>query len=100
FISAPGVSEEGIHRPGGPHALVTSLCVFIFDKTKARFRLESTHPGHTLEEVLDNTGFEFDYEDNVGETPAPDPEKLVLLQDELSAQIADPYPLFAKRVWG
>jgi len=29
FISALGVSNDRIHRPGGPHALVTSLCAFL-----------------------------------------------------------------------
>jgi glutaconate CoA-transferase subunit B len=28
FISAPGVSEPGVHRPGGPIALMTNLCLF------------------------------------------------------------------------
>jgi len=100
FISAPGASEDGVHRPGGPHALVTNLCAFSFDKAKTRFRLESIHPGHSLEEVLDNTGFEFDYDDGVGETPAPEPDRLDLLREELSVRISDPYPRFAEQVWG
>ncbi len=100
FISAPGVSESGVHRPGGPHALITNRCAFSFDKQKERFRLESIHPEHTLEEVLDNTGFQFDYGSNVPETPVPESDKLSLLRDELSARIADPYPRFAERVWG
>lgn len=99
FISAPGVSEDGIYRPGGPHALITNLCAFAFDKTKGRFRLESIHRGHTLEEVLDNTGFEFDYLTNVPDTPLPEMDHLKLLRGELCGRIADPYPKFAERVW-
>ena len=41
---------------------------------KKRFRLDSVHPGHTIEEVRDETGFEFDMPPHVGETPAPDAE--------------------------
>ncbi len=100
FISAPGTSAEGVHRPGGPHALVTNLCAFSFDKEKARFRLESIHPGHSLEEVRDNTGFVFDCPDHVPKTPAPEPERLALLRGPLAAEVADPYPKFAARVWG
>ncbi len=100
FISAPGTSEDGIHRPGGPHALVTNLCVFAFDRQKARFTLETIHPGHTLEEVLDNTGFAFDRPDTVPQTPAPEPERLALLRGPLARHVADPYPKFAARVWG
>src|SRR5262249_37545895 len=51
FISAPGASPDNLYRPGGPHALVTSLCVFDFDRERRRFRLASVHPGHTVDEV-------------------------------------------------
>jgi glutaconate CoA-transferase subunit B len=100
FISAPGTSEEGVYRPGGPHAMITNLCAFAFDRAKGRFRLQSIHPGHTLEEVLDNTGFDFDYSDDLPATAEPDEESLTLLRGRLAAQIADPYPKFVERVWG
>lgn len=100
FISAPGTSEPGVHRPGGPHALVTNLCVFSFQKDRARFRLESIHPGHTLEEVLDNTGFDFDHTEQTPDTPVPEADRLQLLRETLSQEIADPYPKFAASVWG
>lgn len=100
FISAPGTSEEGVHRPGGPHALVTNLCAFSFNKQTARFKLETVHPGHSLEEVLDNTGFDFDQSETMQETPAPEPDRLKLLRGELAHRVADPYPKFAAQVWG
>ncbi len=53
FVSAPGTSPDNVYRKGGPIALVTNRCVFSFDKAKKRFRLDSVHPGHTLEEVRD-----------------------------------------------
>jgi glutaconate CoA-transferase subunit B len=100
FISAPGVSAPGVYRPGGPHALVTNLGLFSFDKARARFRLESVHPGHTVEEILDNTGFEFDLPEMVPETEAPEPERLALLRGPIAREIADPYPKFASAVFG
>jgi glutaconate CoA-transferase, subunit B len=100
FISAPGTSAPDVPRVGGPYALVTSLCHFAFDKAGRRFRLKSIHAGHTLEEVRDNTGFEFDIPERVAETPAPNARALKLIRGEVAAAIADAYPLFAKRVWG
>ncbi len=100
FISAPGTSEKGVHRPGGPHALITNLCAFSFDRARGGFVLESIHPGHTLEEIQDNTGFAFTQAPNVVETPGPEPDRLELLRGKLSRAIADPYPKFASRVWG
>jgi glutaconate CoA-transferase subunit B len=100
FISAPGTSPPNVFRRGGPIALVTPLCHFGFDKTRARFRLESVHPGHTVEDVLDNTGFAFDRPDNVPVTPAPSAEVLTLLRGTVAPQLAPIYPKFAQKVFG
>lgn len=99
FISAAGSSPDNVYRPGGPHALVTNLCVFLFDREKKRFRLQSVHPGHTLEEVRDNTGFDFDCPEQVPFTAAPEPERLALIRDSISSQIAESYPEFVQRVF-
>jgi glutaconate CoA-transferase subunit B len=84
-----------VYRPGGPHALVTGRCVFAFDRARRRFRLQSVHPGHTVEEVVANTGFEFDLPEAVPETPAPSPETLALIRGPVGAAIAETYPRFA-----
>src|SRR6202162_880130 len=60
FVSAPGASAPNVYRPGGPIALVTNRCLFGFDRARRRFRLESVHPGHTVGEGLEHTGFAFD----------------------------------------
>ena len=95
FISAPGVSALNVWRRGGPQALITNLCLFAFDKAKGCFRLESVHPGHTVEEVLDQTGFTFDRPGNVPETPPPDAAALALMRGAIRAEIAETYPRFA-----
>jgi glutaconate CoA-transferase subunit B len=95
FVSAPGVSAAAAYRPGGPYALLTGLGLFLFDKAKQRFRLESVHPGHTIEEILDNTGFEFDRSEPVPQTPLPDATVLALIRGEIRAEIAETYPRFA-----
>jgi len=100
FISAPGVSEAGVHRPGGPVALITNLCLFDFDRTLGRFRLRSVHPGHTLEEVRDQTGFDFDCPAQVPVTAAPDAARLALLRGPVAHAVADIYPAFAQQVFG
>ena len=79
---------------------MTPLCLFAFEKAKARFRLESVHPGHSVEEVLDNTGFAFDRDERVGETPLPSSELLALLRGTIARELAAIYPKFAERVWG
>ncbi|HUF87274.1 MAG TPA: CoA-transferase, partial [Thermohalobaculum sp.] len=99
FISAPGVSEPGVWRPGGPKALVTNRAVFAFDPARARFRLESVHPGETPESVAEATGFAFDSARDVAETPAPAPDRLAILRREVAPKVAEFYPRFAAKVW-
>jgi glutaconate CoA-transferase, subunit B len=99
FISAPGTSPPNVFRRGGPIALVTPLCHFSFDKPRARFRLESVHPGHSVEEVLDQTGFAFDRPEHVPVTPPPPAEVLPLLRGPVATELATIYPKFAERVF-
>ena len=100
FISAPGVSAPNVHRTGGPVALITNRCLFDFDRAKGRFRLASVHPGHTVEEVIENTGFEFDRPGDVPVTPAPSAATLRLLREVVAPQLAEVYPEFAAKVFG
>jgi len=98
FISAPGVSADNVYRRGGPHALVTGLCVFVFERERRRFRLASMHPGHSVGEVRANTGFAFDEPAEVPMTPAPDTESLDLIRDRVGSEIAEIYPQFSERL--
>lgn len=100
FISAPGWSPAGVHRPGGPYALVTSLAMFLFERGHRRFRLQSVHPGHTVDEVREATGFEFHCPDQVPETTPPEPERLALIRGPVRDAIAETYPEFANRRLG
>lgn len=100
FISAPGTSAPGVHRPGGPIALITDRCLFDFDRARGRFRLKSVHPGHTLEEVRDQTGFDFDCPEQVPFTPLPDAGTLATIRGPVARRIAQAYPVFARDVFG
>jgi len=94
FISAPGTSPPGIYRPGGPSHLVTGRALFAFQRDQARFRLDSVHPGHSLDEVIENTGFEFDRADPLATTPAPDADSLALIRGPVQDRLAAIYPEF------
>jgi glutaconate CoA-transferase subunit B len=98
FISAPGVSPAHIYRPGGPYALLTSRCVFRFQKKPARFVIHSLHPGQSLDDVREHTGFDFDMPETIDETPAPSGQDLELIRGSVGADIAETYPGFAARV--
>lgn len=100
FISAPGTSAPAVHRTGGPHALLTGLGLFRFDAVRARFRLVSVHPGHTLAEIRDATGFAFDIDPALHETPPPGAATLALLRGRVLTELTETYPGFAARLRG
>ena len=53
------------------------------------------HPGHSLEEIRDNTGFEFDFAKDVPATPTPDASILSAIRNRIRSDIAETYPHFA-----
>jgi len=99
FISAPGWSPPGVERRGGPQVLLTGKALFSWQKDKHRFRLESVHPGHTVAEIREQTGFEFDSSDQIPETAAPSTVELEVIRTRVKTEIAANYPDFAARVW-
>jgi glutaconate CoA-transferase, subunit B len=59
--------------------IVTNLCVLDFGGPNKQVRVISLHPGVTLEQVRENTGFELAVIDNLGTTPEPTAEQLALI---------------------
>lgn len=98
FISAPGVSPEGVFRSGGPVALLTGKGLFRFDKTRPGFDLESVHPSHDLAEIKQATGFRFGHDAEPRQTPLPDRSTLDLLRGRVFDELAETYPEFAAQM--
>ncbi|MCX7373763.1 MAG: CoA synthetase, partial [Alphaproteobacteria bacterium] len=98
-ISAPGVSAPGVFRRGHAQALVTGRCVFRFHPERARFSLESLHPGETVGSIRAATGFDFDAADDVPQTAPPSAEELALLRGVVCDEMLETYPEFCARVF-
>jgi len=99
FVSAPGWSPPGVKRRGGPQALLTGKALFGWQPDRHRFRLESVHPGQTVDGIRAQTGFDYDVAPHCSATPAPTAEELRVLRSEVRRDIAANYPEFARRVW-
>lgn len=100
YVSAPGTSDAGVTRRGGPYALLTGLAQFSFDPPRKRFTLKSVHRGVTAAEVRAQTGFDYDVPANVPQTPAPDAATLTLLRGRVTDELAETYPQFAETLRG
>jgi glutaconate CoA-transferase, subunit B len=94
FISVFGHGEGGDHRArlgldqynAGPTAVITPLAILDFETPDHRMRLQSVHPGVTVDDVVAATGFELVVPDGVETTPAPTPEQLELLRGRIDRE--------------
>lgn len=83
FVSGVGhKNREGL-KGGGPAYIFTQLSVLDFDPESGRMRLVSVHPGVSVQEVIDNTGFELIIPAHVPETVPPTDEDLKLIRERI-----------------
>lgn len=86
FLSGLGHNPQRLHG-SGPRYLVSDLGQFDFngrdEHGQPRMRLISYHPGITPAEIQSRTGFELEISPTISETPAPDPEELRLIREEI-----------------
>ena len=92
FRTSPGnlggaEQSERIRREGGwlgrgPSVVVTDLGIYHFDD-EGEMRLDSLHPGATLDDVRATIGWQPKVSEALAETPRPSAEELRLIRDEL-----------------
>ncbi len=84
YLSGPGAREAaGLPRDTGPYRVVTSLAVLGFHPESKRMMLLATQPGVTINDVVDNTGFELLMADEIEEYPPPTDEELRILREDV-----------------
>jgi len=87
YITSPGYGKgagwrekSGLPR-GGPSAVITSRGIMKFDPVSKEMLLVSIHPGITVRNVLDNTGWPLKIADTLEKTPAPTGYELKVLRE-------------------
>ncbi len=84
YLTGPGAREDAGLPPGtGPYRVVTNLALLGYHPDNKRMLLLATQPGISVEQVLDNTGFQLLVADHVEENPPPTPEELRILREEV-----------------
>jgi acyl CoA:acetate/3-ketoacid CoA transferase beta subunit len=87
YISSPGWlggpkdRETAGLRWGGPAKVITDLAILGFDDLTKRMKLESLHPGVTVDKVKEETGFELLIPDRVLRTAPPTSEDVRILRE-------------------
>ncbi len=72
-VGAPGNRFHDVHR------VVSNLGVFDFDTPDNTMRINSIHPGVTVDEIVEATSFELTVPDDIPETRVPTAEELELM---------------------
>ncbi len=84
YLTGPGAREEAGLPPGtGPIKVVSTMALLGFDEETKRMRLEAVYPGVTVEDVIENTGFELIIPDHVGTVEPPTDDELRILREEI-----------------
>jgi glutaconate CoA-transferase subunit B len=87
YLTGPGAREAAGLPPGtGPYRVVTSLAVMGYHPESKRMMLLATQPGITVEQVIENTGFELVLPEKVERNPSPSPEELRVLREEVDKE--------------
>ena len=100
FVSAPGVSDENIYRPGGPKYLLTNRALFKFNKDLKKFSLLKLNQNQTIQDIKELTGFKFDVSKNISDMLDPDTLRLKILRDKIAPMVSEFYPEFTNRILG
>lgn len=84
YLSGPGTREAaGLPPDTGPFRVVSNLAVLGFHPQSKRMMLLATQPGVSVEDVIENTGFDLVIAEQVESNPPPTEEELQLLRGEI-----------------
>ena len=84
YLSGPGAREAAGLPPGtGPYRVITDLAILGYHAQTKRMEIHSLHPGVTLEQVRQATGFELGIREPLPVTPPPTEGELQVLREEV-----------------
>jgi glutaconate CoA-transferase, subunit B len=87
FVTSLGHGDGGDHRArlglrgAGPTEVITDLGILRPDPMSKELTLTSVHPGVTVEQVRDATGWELAVADDLDETAPPTADELCVMRD-------------------
>lgn len=86
YITSPGYLQGGTSRrdagllTGGPQLIITDLAELGFQPETRRMQIQALHPGVSVEQVQENTGFGLEVADDVRMTAPPTEHELQVLR--------------------
>jgi glutaconate CoA-transferase subunit B len=84
YLSGPGAREAaGLPVDTGPYRVVTTLAVLGYHPDSKHMMLLATQPGVSIDDAIENTGFELLMADEIEEYPPPTDEELRILREDV-----------------
>ncbi len=84
YLHGPGAREAaGLPAGTGPYRVVTDLAILGYHPESRRMMVLATQPGVTLDQVVQNTGFELAVADPVDQAASPSAKELGILRDDI-----------------
>lgn len=84
YLEGPGAREKAGLAPGtGPFRVVTNLATLGFDPNSCWMTLLALNPGVTVDDVIENTGFELIIPKNIDQNAPPTEKELSILRDHV-----------------
>lgn len=84
YLSGPGARDAaGLPTGTGPLYVVSTLALMDYEPESKRMRLKATHPGVSVQDVIDNTSFELVIPETVQGNAPPSAQELRLLREEI-----------------
>ncbi len=86
YVTSPGHGDGGNWRArhgligGGPSRVITSMGIFAFDPVSHEMILSTNHPGVTVDEIKNETGWPLSVSPDLAETVAPTKDELAALR--------------------
>lgn len=84
YLSGPGAREAaGLPAGTGPYRVVTSLAILGYHSESKRMMLLATQPGVSVDQVVENKGFELVIPAEIEGNPPPSQEELEVLREQV-----------------
>jgi len=84
YLTGPGAREAAGLAPGaGPYRVITDLAILGYDEETKHMEVLSIHPGVTLDQVQDHTGFKLGVRAPLEHTLPPTDTELRILREEV-----------------
>lgn len=80
FVTGQGYNHRSKEQMRNEMAVVSNLGVMNFRNADRIMQIQSYHPGHGIDEIKKNTGFDLRVAPDVTETPVPGPEIIDIIR--------------------